>query len=104
MMQFRLRTLLSATTAVAVVCAISVFFRPRDLRHEIEEIARASQTFDRIDLAGSYAMLNEDLQLSSDGTFNRAIRACGRIRFVESGNWSLSRNIVDFDVKPSQFT
>jgi hypothetical protein len=98
MMQFRLRTLMIATLAVA---AIAVFFRPRDLRHEIEEIARASQTFDKHDLVGRYAMPCKDLQLSSDGTYNLTIWGCGGISFVESGNWSLSRNFVDFDVKPS---
>jgi hypothetical protein len=85
MTQFRLRTLILATVAVAVISAVAVFFRPRDLRHEMEEIASASKTFDKLDLVGKYAMSYEVLSLSSDGTYHLTIRGKGGIFVVENG-------------------
>jgi hypothetical protein len=101
MMQFKLRTLLVATVAVAVVSAIAVFLRPRNLRHEIEKIAKTSTPFNAADLVGDFSMTQESLQLNSDGTYCVTIYCCFGVAFVETRKWSLERNLIDFSVNPS---
>lgn len=101
MLQFKLRALLIATVAVAVVSAIAVFVRPRNLRHEIEKIAKTSSSFSAPELVGDFSMTQETLQLNSDGTYCVTIYGCFGVDFVETGKWSFDRNVIDFSVNPS---
>ncbi len=103
MHRFSLRTIFIVTAAVAVVSAIAVAFRPRDLRKEIEQIAKVSQNFQREDLIGEYAMPSERLSISLDGTYclNLYAECAHGCDFVERGIWRLERNILCFQVSPS---
>ena len=79
MHRFTLGTMFIITAAVAVVSAIAVAFRPRDLRHEIGKIAETSQTFQKDDLVGEYKMPYEELSINLDGTYRLTIfSSCAR--------------------------
>ncbi len=103
MHRFSLRAIFIATAAVAVVSAIAVAFRPRDLRNEIEKIAKVSKSFEREDLIGEYSLPSERLRISLDGTYCLNLYAeCSQgCDFVERGTWCLDRNILCFQVSPS---
>jgi hypothetical protein len=52
-------------------------------------------------VVGDFSMLQETLQLRLDGTYCFTIYGCFGVSFVETGSWSLNRNLIDFTVNPS---
>ena len=103
MRRFSLRTIFILTAAIAVVSAIAVAFRPRDLRREIETISKVSQSFEPEDLIGEYSLPSERLSISLDGTYCLHLYAeCSfGCDFLERGTWRLERNIICFQVSRS---